>query len=53
MGDIWKIKLVKFGSLLGSSRNAPLGRALRDEPKNGCVGDYLFGCQSHNSETHL
>ena len=33
---------------LGSSRNAPphkrrlWGGALRDEPKNGCVGDYLF-----------
>ena len=33
--------LVSFDSqpFLGSSRNGPVGGALRDEPKNGCEGD--------------
>ena len=26
--------------LLGSSRNAPRGGALRDDPNNGCEGDF-------------
>ena len=43
-------KVVSFAPLLGSSRNTPpqltsWGGALRDDPNNGCEGDYReSGC---------